>query len=122
MQRRATLALLVVAIGLFLLAACASQAKSGGPTSTATDPPRATSDQSWATPAFGFAELPESQGPLPLQLHSLPDENSGIAGQSYPGDDGQILGFDATQTWVLVRFGETVGWTPVDTLALLIAN
>ena len=55
-------------------------------------------------------------------LYSLPNERSDISGQIYPGDEGTVLGMDATQTWVLVQFGDTTGWTPVNTLALTIAQ
>jgi hypothetical protein len=75
-----------------------------------------------ATPAIGFAQRPRSQGIEPLLLYSQPSDQSPVSGQIYPGDEGLLLGMDATQTWVLVQFGETVGWTPLMTLALTIAQ
>lgn len=82
----------------------------------------ATPDRSLATPAYGFAQRPRSQGIEPLLLYSQPNAESAVSGQIYPGDEGTLLGMDASQTWVLVQFGETVGWTPLMTLALTIAQ
>lgn len=107
---------------LFGLSACAPASVTNGPIPTATEQPHGTPDVRVATPQIGFAHLPQSQGPQPLLLHSLPDETSAISGEIFPGDEGTILGLDASQKWVLVQFGDTTGWTPVNTLALTIAQ
>ena len=122
MKRKTTLTLVLIIAGLFVLAACGPKSATVGPTPTATDLPRGTPDTRMATPQFGVAQRPRSQGSLPLVLYSLPDEHSDISGQIYPGDEGTVIGMDATQTWVLVQFGEVGGWTPVNTLALTIAQ
>jgi hypothetical protein len=122
MKRKTLLVSTIIGAGLLLISACAPSAGSGGATPTATFPPRGTPDARMATPQSGSAQLPRSQGPNPLLLHSLPDEGSSIAGEIFPGDSGKILGMDAAQQWVLVQFGDTVGWTPVNTLALVIAD
>jgi hypothetical protein len=75
-----------------------------------------------ATPEFGFAQRPRSQGIQPLLLYSQPSDESAVSGQIYPGDEGKVLGLNETQDWVLVEVGETVGWTPVTTLFLTIAR
>jgi hypothetical protein len=122
MKRKVLLALALVMNGLWLLSACAPRATSGGPTPTATDRPHGTPDVRMATPQFGSAQRPRSQGPEPLLLYSLPDPNSAISGEIFPGDQGQVLGMDDSQLWVLVQFGDTTGWTPVNTLALTISQ
>jgi hypothetical protein len=75
-----------------------------------------------ATPAFGFAQRPRSQGIQPLLLYSQPSSEAAVSGQIYPGDEGAVLGMNEAQDWVLVQFGDTVGWTPVMTLALTLAQ
>jgi hypothetical protein len=122
MKKFALLIVSLTLLALILLSACSPKADSGGPTATATDLVFVAADQSMATPAFGTAQLPRSQGIKPLQLHSKPDENSPVSGVIFPGAEGIVLGMDSTQKWVLVQFDDQVGWTPVMTLALLIAN
>ncbi len=122
MKRFALLAVSLTLLMLIVLSACAPIKAANGPTPTATDLVFVKPDKSFATPALGYAERPRSQGIEPLQLHSEPDMNSPISGEIFPGDQGIILGIDASQKWVLVQFADQVGWTPVMTLALTISN
>jgi len=113
--------LLFAIAGFTLLVACSSKAQSipaAGPTDPVYSPP----DRSMATPAAGSAELPRTQGIRPLLLRSKPNLGSDLTGEIFPGDRGTVLGFDATNAWVLVQFGDLVGWTPANTLALVIVQ
>lgn len=121
-MRRLSLVGIALVIATILFSSCAPRAASGGPTATPTELVRATPDKSMATPAYGFAQRPRSQGISPLLLYSQPSADSAVSGQIYPGDEGAVLGMNETQDWVLVQFGETVGWTPVMTLALTLAQ
>jgi hypothetical protein len=121
MRRLRLVFIIVVLAGFAALQAC-SAIGSSGPTATPTDLAYAAPDKSMATPTIGFAQRPRSQGIRPLLLYSQPNTQSAVSGQIYPGDEGSVLGMDASQEWVLVQFGETVGWTPVMTLALTIAQ
>ena len=121
-MRKLSLFGIALIIAGFLIASCSPNDGSGDSTSTSTDLAYATPDTSLATPAYGFAQRPRSQGIQPLLLYSQPSAQADVSGQIYPGDNGAVLGLDATQTWVLVQFNETVGWTPVMTLALTLAR
>ena len=113
---------ITLVIALFSFASCAPNGAASDSTATATEVGQATPDRSMATPTIGFAQRPRSQGIQPLLLYSQPSAQSAASGQIYPGDEGAVLGLDASQTWVLVQFGETLGWTPVMTLALTLAQ
>jgi hypothetical protein len=122
MKRLAYLTILLTLLMLAILSACAPKAESATPTATAMDLVFVEADRSMATPSFGTAQLPKSQGIKPLQLHSEPDTNAPVSGEIFPGAEGIVLGMDSTQKWVLVQFDNQVGWTPVVSLALMIAN
>ena len=121
-MRKLSLLGITLVIAAILFAGCAPKGASDDSTATPTVLLSATPDKGMATPAFGFAQRPRSQGIQPLLLYSQPSAESAVSGQIYPGDEGLVLGMDASQVWVLVQFGETVGWTPVMTLALTLAQ
>ena len=122
MKRIVYLTVLLTLLAMAVLSACAPKTGATEPTATATDVVYIQADKSMATPSFGTAQLPKSQGIKPLQLHSEPDANAPISGEIFPGAEGIVLGLDSTQKWVLVQFDNLVGWTPVNSLALMIAN
>jgi hypothetical protein len=121
-MRKLSLFRITLVIVAILFASCAPKGASGDPTASSTALVYATPDKGMATPVYGFAQRPRSQGIQPLLLYSQPSADSAVSGQIYPGDEGSVLGMDASEAWVLVQFGETVGWTPVMTLALTIAQ
>ena len=117
MKKILALAMIVI----FLLCACAAEQQVG-----ATEPPAKTafaaSDASLSTPTVGSATVRRFEGMQALQLRSQPDQNSVLAGQVAPGEQGKVLGVNAEGTWVLVKFSEQSGWAPVPTLDLVIAQ
>jgi hypothetical protein len=113
--------LILAAIAIFLLCACAVEQQvgaTGQPAQTAF----ATPDTSMSTPTIGSAIVKNLEGKQTLLLRSQPDPKSAPAGQVALDAKGKVLGLSADGSWVLVQFPEYSGWAPTVALQMIIAQ
>ena len=107
-----------IVVLLVLLAACANKPQTATETPTVLPAP----NTSLATPAYGVARVVRMEGLNSLVLHTDPDPQSPLAGTALPGEQGKVLGLDASNQWVLIQFQDKSGWAPVGVLEITIAQ
>jgi hypothetical protein len=81
-----------------------------------------TPDASKSTPTPGFGTIKKIAGLQALQLSSQPDNKSAKTGRVLPGENGKLLGLDATGAWALMVFNDQTGWVPVQAMDLTFAQ
>ncbi len=123
MPKRQTLLLILLAA---LLAACATATPAAPATATplagaadlAADATLGPAVPALATPVAGWVKVITSSQIKAVLLRSQPEPKSAVAGRALPGESGELLGQDASGTWLLVTIRQQTGWLPVELLEI----
>lgn len=100
-----------------LLAGCAPAAVS---TPAVTSTP--SSMQSLATPTYGTVTILAGLSYKTVDLREQPDPRAPIIGHVEPGDQGKMIGIDASGTWMLVQIKKQTGWVAAQYIDYTIAQ
>ncbi len=104
--------LLLLLSFVFVLAACAPAAADTTPTAIPTV------NAGLATPAVGWAVVNQRAGAASAHVFASPEPTAVIVGDVPLGATGNLLGFNASNDWVLVQFENITGWMPVAVLTV----